>query len=363
MGVMEMVPEKLQDITADWLSKVLQRPLNSIKLTSMSGDGPGYMSDMCFVDIDSDDESTPSRLVAKSNPTFEAAAAFANRYNVFEREAWFYREIAPISPIRTPEVFFAETNAKGVGLILLQDCSHYETRPALSESPPELELTLKIVTSLAIFHAHWWDSSPEALSDYAVHPHSDNWSKFITEACSGWPQVLTSDFAQFLPIGSDELISEIMRHYTYTFTKGMPEKNWTLLHSDFHIDNLFFDFTQDDPVIAFDWSFPRWGKGAQDLAYFIAYIHSSAHHLSIEKQVLDQYYATLIKNGVEDYERSQLQEDYEQALLYILYIIPIAISNLDLSTEHGMKVGKKVIENFMGAALDHNSGRFLVSED
>ena len=64
-------------------------------------------------------------------------------------------------------------------------------------------------------------------------------------------------------------------------------------------------------------------------------------------------------NGVTDYTRDELTTDYRLGVLFALWVVPIAVANLDMSSDYAKRLISNVITNKFSAALDHGASQIL----
>ena len=70
---------------------------------------------------------------------------------------------------------------------------------------------------------------------------------------------------------------------------------------------------------------------------------------------------TLVATGVTDYSRDELTTDYKLGTLFALWVVPIAVANLDMSSDYAQKLISNVVTNKFSAALDHGATEILDS--
>ena len=352
-------PTRLEDITPEWLSDVFGSKV-SFTLETL-GEGPGYVSDMTRLNLSSDDSSVPRKAIVKVNPSFEGANEIARRYALFEREALFYKEAAAATPIRTPHVYFADADvANSRGIILMEDCSHLETRPSVSDTPPTPEEIRSVMNSAARLHAHWWNRDP-AECPWAMTPDDALFQTFMLDCAEGWPAFTNSELMALLPSDAQALAERLPEEFGPKMLKAMPRDRLTLCHLDFHIDNMFFEPGADDPIVLFDWAGASWGRGTNDIAYFLGFVLDPETRRANEIEALNHYHETLVANGVTDYSRDELTTDYKLGTLFALWVVPIAVANLDMSSDYAQKLISNVVTNKFSAALDHGATEILDS--
>ena len=103
------IPEKIEDITIDWLSKVVRsRKLIGTEGVSavhaLIGDDVGLLSEVARIRLHyanpTGDE--PTSLVIQIQPAAGPFRESADKVNVCAREIRFYEEIVPKAPTRVP---------------------------------------------------------------------------------------------------------------------------------------------------------------------------------------------------------------------------------------------------------------------
>ena len=146
------IPTHLDQITPDWLSDALQLQVDKVLLEPFSQ--RGYGSEIGRLRIQGD-TTLPTQLIAKVLPSNPHAAGFMREVQGFTREAAFYRDIAPLTPVRTPRVFHSDWLPEtGEGILLLEDCSSMQQFTFPDALPDPAQLT-DIARAAADFHARW----------------------------------------------------------------------------------------------------------------------------------------------------------------------------------------------------------------
>ncbi len=84
-----------------------------------------------------------------------------------------------------------------------------------------------------------------------------------------------------------------------------------LTHNDFRPDNMMFGTAAGGhPVTTLDWQSFAYGKGATDVAYFLAGALGPDLRRANEDRLLDRYLEGLRAHGVTGYGRDDLTRDY-----------------------------------------------------
>jgi hypothetical protein len=350
-------PTAIDEITSDWVSQIFGVPVD-IEIEPLGSEGPGFVSDMCRLNLSSDDPNVPARAVVKVNPSFEGANDLATRYRVFEREALFYKEGAVQTPIRTPRIYFADADPTTTrGIIVMEDCSDYEVRPMVEKVPATVEEVRWVANTSARLHGHWWGGDSRK-TQWAMAPGSALWKTFFGDCAAMWPVFNASEAADALSPRGRQLAQRLERAFASKVMNAFPQDRLTLCHLDYHIDNMFFEPSADDPVIVIDWQGVHWGRGVFDMAYFLGTAYESEMRASVEQNVLEHYLEVLRARDV-DYESDDLWNDYRFGALFGLWVVPLAIANLDFSSDFGQRLLNKVVLCKFEAALDHGAMEIL----
>src|SRR5262245_46331979 len=100
---------------------------------------------------------SPASLVAKFPSASATNREFGTQYHFYDSEIYFYREIAPLAPIRIPRCYYTGMDeATGSYLLLLEDLPQARAGDQIAGCTPDEAET--IMRTLARFQAAWWDS-------------------------------------------------------------------------------------------------------------------------------------------------------------------------------------------------------------
>ena len=109
----------------------------------------------------------------------------------------------------------------------------------------------------------------------------------------------------------------------------------TILHGDARIGNMMFPNpdTTGGRFAFIDWQAVRKGKATFDLAYFLVLSLTPEHRQQVEDTCLENYYATLVENGVSNYTFHDLKTDYRHACICILVLLSLPLLSGEASAE------------------------------
>ncbi len=310
-------PRTVEEITPKWLTQVLRESgaiegeqVIAVSVGDMGGE-QGNMADVnrIAVEYDSVSEKSPRTLIVKSkreklDPEW---AKFA--FPMYEREVEIYRGRNPDSNVRLPKCHFAEYDPETTATaIVLEDLGHLRTER--EEDDLSLDDGLSTMRYLGRLHASWWGK-----------PQGDNYS-WLAESSTVWKNEVAAKLYQenvegFLEYYGDHLPPGV-EHFTRALTdkvvaagEALARPPVTLVHADFKLTNMFFDDSTDGPpeIVAFDWQMAARLRGPADLGLFIKRSFDVETRRSIERKLLNEYYDTLIDNGVRSYSRDEFEWD------------------------------------------------------
>jgi hypothetical protein len=123
-----------------------------------------------------------------------------------------------------------------------------------------------------------------------------------------------------------------------------------------------FGATASDPELTvLDWQICYEACGPYDIAYLMTQSVQPDVRRAIESEILEEYHAELVRNGVESYDLSACREDYRRATTYCVCYPLIAAGTLDLANDRGRALGKMMLDRALSAVEDVRSLGLLES--
>jgi len=296
---------------------------NVLRRCGALGDGQ-----VCDVVIESSRNTILSRII-RLRLAYNGAAAGApssliiktglpGRAGDGRQEVAFYNQVVPSTPVHVaPRCFEAhwepETEAWH---LLLEDLT--DSHAVACEWPlqPAVEQSIRIVRALARFHAAWWDDPRLGLS-------VGTW--FDADALGPRMQGFAGDFGRFterfgdlLPDERCALYERLLDSSPRLLARYHSHRNVTIVHDDTHVFNILLPrrYGGSDDVRFLDWDSWRIDVGSGDLACMMAMHWYPDHRQRIERVLLDCYHQALVAEGVRDYDRRALQDDYRWSVLF-----------------------------------------------
>ena len=316
------IPVTEFELTPDWLTNALRASSAIDQETAIVavdaepfGDDEGFFSQLfrLYLRYEGPESDAPVTMIAKLSAASPEMRQRPNTIGAYEREVRFYQHLADRTSLPVPACYYADVDTgSGFHVLLIEDLAPAQTISRDAGCTPEqAELA---VTSIAGFHAHWWESPQLAELDWIVDPTFD-YDELVELHAGWWPEFLRQAGHQ-LP---DELIAfgeGLGHHRAELFEKlwGTPPR--TLTHSDFSLSNMLFASPEGGrPFTVIDWQALGRRRGTWDIGRFLGQFEPD-FRADIEMDLLERYVQTLVDNGVRDYGIDQCLDDYRLCLLH-----------------------------------------------
>lgn len=249
-------------------------------------------------------------------------------------------------------------DATGRVILVLEDFHSARQGNALGGCSPQDAFL--VIDRLAHFHAQWWNHL--RLDEFSWLPL---WGGDSNVAQKRYVQLIDPFLQRFgsrVPKRVREVIDALATSYggIRAQLKRLPA---TMVHGDLHLDNLLFSPPQREPGVAvIDWQSVARGRGVIDLALFLFSSLATTTRRAVEGDLLRRYHALLLAEGVTGYGFSQLREDCQLALLWLLGAKVVWLGSIDMESLGGREqalVDASLTEDSFIALLDHDAGSLL----
>lgn len=373
------LPDGPEEITPEWFTTIFRA--NAILTseavvglhTEIIGQDQGFTGVVARVLLQytNHEEAAPSSVVVKfptatrSTPSAYRAAqsqdgvATRRYFERCSREVFFYQQIAPLSALPVPRLYYGAADyATGRVILVLEDLRLFSAGDALRACTLQ-EATL-VIDRLAHFHAQWW-KNPQ-LETFSWLPL---WGGDSQAAQSRYRQCLAPFLQRFgwrVPRPVLGVIDALATNYGAVRSRlqGTPV---TMIHGDLHLDNILFHPQASAPgMVVIDWQGVACGRGAIDLALFLFGSLETTTRRAAEGNLLQRYHELLKVSGVTEYSFSQLMEDCRLALLWLLGAQVVWLGSIDIDSLSGREldlVEASLTEDGFAAFLDHDAGSLL----
>jgi hypothetical protein len=131
----------------------------------------------------------------------------------------------------------------------------------------------------------------------------------------------------------------------------------TIVHTDFRLDNLFFD-GPDAEVALIDWQLMTSGGGVYDVCYLLGQSMDRSLRAEHEEALLRLWHDTLVDAGATGADLDRSRQDYCRSALVNL-VIPISLAEMDTGNERGLMLVQMLTDRAFGAAVELEAHRQL----
>ena len=357
------IPQGPDELTAEWLTQALraggvlgaERRVNAVLAAPPPG-GEGFSGQVSRLSLSYEGEegAGPASLIAKlsaSAPALRKRSGYA-----YGREVRFYRDLAPRVGLRTPACYYGDASrTSGLHVLLLEDLS-----PALPVARADgctPDQARQGVHAIARTHGRWWER--EELADFtwlearALPNAADSAAEY-----EAWWKTFVAKEGDRLPVEMRGIGDAFGPH-----RRSIEERLWltppvTLKHNDFGPGNILFD-PQGGPPAIIDWASMGLGRGTRDVAMFMSECPRPEVRRAIDIELLQEYHAILVEEGVLGYAFADCYEDFRYAILQRFRSIVSTIAALPFTAAQKQQVIDYSLPRNCAAILDHDAGSLL----
>ncbi len=361
------LPMTSDEITVEWLNQVLGEsgvlegaPIRSFDREVIGADA-GFLGELTRITLQYERSSpvAPASLIAKLPTRDDTVRSIAQLFGFYELEVRFYQEIAAQIELRTPRCYFSGMDPPaGRFVLLLEDLAPARCGDQLASC--SLDEAKMVLTELAKFQAAWWNSP--RLAELPWLPAVDDpvlRQVLGTMYQQSWP-FFVKTFSEQLPAA----IFDIGERFGAGFNAvadSLASAPRTIVHTDFRLDNMFFDLPDGSPLAVIDWQIVQRGIGVSDVTYFLAGNFPPEVRRRHQTDLLRVYHQTLLSHGVSGYSFDQCLEDYRRAALFMMIFLVTGRERVDISTygDRAQSLVDTMLERYTTAILDLNAAEFL----
>ena len=365
------IPTGPEELTPEWLTWALRHrgTLTRAAVESFHaeiiGKGAGFISRVARVNLryDKAEEGAPASLIAKFPSLDPEMRARAWSWGAYEKDVWFYQELAREISLRAPRHYFSDIDIEAQRFVLLIE----DLAPARAGNQvagctgDEADLSIR---HLAQFHADWWESPRLAdvhrrlgilrtveAADSSLHRegHKHRWGRFLEEVGDQLP-------ASILEIG------ERIEKDRVNIPDQLAASPVTMLHGDYRLDHIFFPSPEGGASLAVvDWDSVRPGCGAWEVAYFLCGNMQPQERKAKEMELLSTYHTILMENGVGDYAFDWLLHDYRLSMLLCLAGMVSTVTMNEWTDERGLALRDVWLQRVCAGVLDLDVDELLAN--
>ncbi len=320
-----MIPATAQDVTPGWLTECLRAEgcLVTVKgfeiiRTHTTNVSRVYHLAVTYAQASPD---VPAGLILKLPNTDSLWS---------QREPQFYREIVPMMQLGGGGIPFlvrcysaAYDPETTQAHLLFEDLSATHS-PLAPGEPSTSEYVMQIISSLALFHAYWWQR-PELGTSFGQRLTPVGIAEGLRLARDKFPR-LRADLAGQLSAAQGRALEKVLAGWpARRRERVLNGQGITLVHRDLHPLNFLYPRAEGHTRII-DWDAWRVDTGTDDLAYMMACWWDVTLRDHLEQALLRRYYQKLIEFGVKDYDWADCQYDYRASIIRCLLFLMVAWS-------------------------------------
>lgn len=349
------VPRTLADITPEWLSYALDTTVTAVD-ASVIAEGEGFMGRLARLHLTypggSSGAAHPATAVAKLPTDEPGSVALGQLLRIWEREARFYLDLAPRLPVRTPRCYYAGGDpGSGIFALLLEDLTPYAGGDQLRGATPEEAEAA--VQWLARFHAAESGGGRAAGLDWLPATATDPMYQGLGPMLEAVFGMFCDKFGHLAPPKTLGWVEQMIPRWNESMALELLPR--TIVHSDFRVDNLFFDKrpSGEIEVITLDWQAICLGEGLYDVAYFLGGSVPTDQRRATERALLAGYGRTLRDAGVAVPGDDELFDLYRRAVLLAMTVGALLIGQLDMTVnQRAVDLANLSVERVYAAGAD-----------
>ena len=337
-------PTAPSELSAEWLSNVLGAEVAGFEIEPM-GAGVGFAGSIYRVRLTPSDagNGAPQSAIWKMASTHPPTHGLLMQTGAYEREAAFYFALSSRVPASCKPYFSAYDADAGALCILMEDLADLEAGNQVGGC--SAAQARAAVDGMAALHAEFWDD------DLPGVPRHDHAADEITHMhVASWQQ-LRRYGARGLPVPTELLdAADSITPHIGAIKGGLAEPPITLQHGDMRLDNMFF--ASDGSVRLIDWQVIRAGRGAYDLAYFLATSLPTESRREMQSELVMAYVDALSARGVVGYDAETCVEDVRRSLLDLVTFTGIIGATLDLNHERALQLAEMWMARLWATVAD-----------
>lgn len=333
-------------VTATWLEHMLRTRGLDVQISDVAIEpiGTGQLGDTVRLSPNYAAGAGPATIIGKFAAASADSRAIAGAWRLYAREVGFYRHLAPKARIATPPCLGVDLDDEGNFALLMADCA--PARPGDQIAGLALGAAHEAMRQAARLHAAFWDCGEDA--DFAWLDAGRMAQPFYTAEilrgawpgfCDRYGELLTPDMVRVC-----DRMAE--RYEDYIAPLARPR---CVTHNDYRPDNMLFG--PDGALTVVDWQSAALGFNAVDVAYMIGGAFSPQARREAEGTLLDTYHRELVAQGVDGYDREDLDADYRH-FAFAGINVAVGAAMMVQRTERGDRMFLTMLERHVAHVID-----------
>lgn len=273
----------------------------------------------------------PASVVVKFASAHAPIRTVMHRFGFYRNEVEFYRQIGADAGIPTPRCYAADIDVEtGCFVLVLEDMSDCRVGGSQPLSVGDVELA---VDHLTAFHARWWNHARLRDLSWLVFPEGPAYHARMAglqQSFGGALQAVRQRLGPQFPTTLADAGQRMLAHWP-SFVAARANATPTLVHRDFHPQQLFFPSERGGRFAVFDWQTVGIGRGGEDLARIASLGLTTTQRAAHDRQLIERYHAGLVSHGVAGYTLAQCTDDFRFGLTSSFITNVVAAATIDFS--------------------------------
>ncbi|TRW78988.1 aminoglycoside phosphotransferase family protein [Mycolicibacterium sp. 018/SC-01/001] len=322
------IPRTPADLTAPWLSSVLDTEVTTVAVTPIGTGQTGatYRVHATYTGATTLPSTFAVKLPAQDDAVRERVALG------YKSEVEFYTAVSAEVAVPVPACLHSEISSDGGDFVLvLADLAPAEQGDQLAGCT--LEEAALAVDALAGLHGPSWCAPRwfELTSIIMPKPGDEAAATGMGEVSAMAATITLDRLGDRIGDADRETLLTSMSLVT-PWLQAEPGR-YSLLHGDYRLDNLLFD-PQRTHVTVVDWQTVGLGLPARDLAYFTATSLLPQTRATVERDLVARYHAAVCRYGVTGYDLETCWQDYRLGALQAPFLTALGFA-FSTSTDRG----------------------------
>ena len=362
---MTKIPITSAEISAEWLNSVLDDEVRGGARVidvdaTIIGEGIGFVGEVARLALtyDAPTAESTTTMISKMPTANEGFKHIGLLLGLYEKEAGFYRDVAPEMDLRVPRCYHNDVEGGVHFILLLEDLA--PMRPGDQLASCTLEEAELALTTAAQLHAHWWGRDDlDRFEAWLPQPDSPYFD-ILRNAFLGAVDAFHEHFSYLVTPEVDALVDRVAADYQGMVDAGVGREPHTFIHGDFRLDNMMFG-TGSGSFALLDFQLPFLANPLWDVVYFLGGNFEPEWRREHEDHLVALYHRALVDNGVTGYSLEQCIDDYRACGLVLLGYLVTGAGDVDLDTlnDRGRELMEKMFRRYGTAIADLGSAGFL----
>jgi len=288
----------------------------------------GFIADVISFKIITNN-GTYSQILKWENEDNNNLSIMANKLKLYQREYYFYTDIANKVNINKP-IFYnliKNDNGKTIGLVL-ENLFEKNFKVNLNLNTLDINITLQIVDRMAKLHSNFWNKNLKHLFPELIDSQNIIFYPFLVDFINERKDLFISKWSITLNDYQKQKCNEIFLNFKSIQKQFSVGNNLTFIHGDIKSPNIFYDLDNNYEPYFIDWQHCAIGKGVQDLIFFIIESFEITNIKLIFDLLKSYYYKKIYEYGVTNYSYEEYTLDIYNALCYIPFFTSVWFGTL-----------------------------------